>query len=152
MDQPVSRLAVLLLGLAVTGCLTGAGACEQAVLDSAWPHKPSIVRPAEGGANRKRFWVPANIAGVLALLLAGWAAWPVTAARYATLTGIALFIVINAVTIAYFAPAVLRVERHSATADDPASLRWVRLSRWRTLLSLGVNASLAFAALLLAGA
>ena len=43
------------VALIVTGCLIGAGIYEQSVLDTAWPHRPSIVRPVEGGANRKLF-------------------------------------------------------------------------------------------------
>jgi len=129
--------------------MTGAGVYEQIVLDTAWPRTPSIVRPSEGGANRKLFWVPANLVAVLALLIAVWAAWPVTAARNAALTAIGLFAIINAATIGYFAPAVLRVERNSVPPDAASSWRWVRLSRLRTVLALGVNISLAVAAALL---
>src|SRR6266481_4735723 len=92
------RLAVLIVALIVTGCLTGAGIYEQLVLDTAWPHKPSIVRPIEGGADRK-------------LLLALLASWCVASARYATLVAVGLFAVVDLVTVAYFGPAVLRVEK-----------------------------------------
>jgi hypothetical protein len=142
MDHSAWRLIALIVAFTVTGCLTGAGIYEQSVLDAVWPHKPSIVRPVEGGANRKLFWVPANVAAVAALLLALWAAWPIAGARNATLVAVALFATINAVTIAYFGPAVLRVEKLSVPSDDPASLAWVRRSRWRTPLSLGVNVAL----------
>jgi hypothetical protein len=126
--------------------MTGAGVYEQIVLDTAWPRTPSIVRPSEGGANRKLFWVPANIVAILTLLLALWASWPVTAARHAALVAIGLFAIINAVTIGYFAPAVLRVERNSVSPDAASSFQWVRLSRLRSVLAIGVNAALAFAA------
>ena len=139
-----------MLALVVSGCMTGAGAYEQIVLDTAWPRRPSIVRPSEGGANRKRFWVPANLVAVLTLLMAVCAAWPVTAARNAALIAIGLFAIINAVTIGYFAPAVLRVERLSVLPDAASSWRWVRLNRLRTVLALGVNAGLAFAAVFVA--
>ena len=43
-------IPALVVALIVTGCLTGAGIYEQSVLDTAWPHRPSIVRPVEGGA------------------------------------------------------------------------------------------------------
>lgn len=145
MDHFTWRLVALLAALMVTACLTGAGIYEQSVLDTAWPRKPSIVRPVEGGANRKLFWVPANIVAILALLLAVWAAWPVAGARNASLVAVGLFAVINAMTVAYFAPAVLRMEKVSAPPDDPASFAWVRRSQWRTPLSLGVNVALAFA-------
>jgi hypothetical protein len=145
--EPTSwRLAAILFALTVSAFLTGGGLYEQAVLDTAWPRKPSIVRPAEGGANRKFFWVPANIVAAVALLLAVWSAWPVAAARYAALAALGLFAVINAVTISYFAPRVLRVEKESVPPDDLSSYCWTRLSRLRSPLSLGMNAALAVAA------
>jgi hypothetical protein len=146
MDHIMLRLAIVLLALVASGCMTGAGIYEQAVLDTAWPSTPSIVRPSEGGANRKLFWVPANIIAIISLVLALWAAWPLPAARNAALAALCLFGIINAATIGYFAPAVLRVERHSVSPDAPSSWRWVRLSRCRTLLAIGVNITLAFAA------
>ena len=145
MDHFTWRLVALIAALIVTGCLTGAGIYEQSVLDTAWPRKPSIVRPVEGGANRKLFWVPANIVAIVVLFLSLWAAWPVAGARNASLVAIGLFAVINAVTVAYFGPAVLRVEKVSVPPDDPASFAWVRRSRWRTPLSLGINIALGFA-------
>jgi hypothetical protein len=150
MDNPELRLIALLVALVATAFLTGAGWYEQAVLDTAWPKKPAIVRPAEGGANRKLFWVPANIFAVVTLLAALWATWPAPGARYAAFVAIGIYAVINAVTVWFFAPAVLHVEKNGVAADDPTSIRWVRLSRWRTPLSLGVNASLIIAAISLA--
>jgi hypothetical protein len=149
-DHATLRVAILMLALVVSGCMTGAGVYEQLVLDTAWPRTPSIVRPLEGGANRKLFWVPVNIVAILALLIALWAAYPVTAARNAVLIAISLFAIINAATVGYFAPAVLRVERDSVLPDAASSLQWVRLSRLRTVLALGVNTALAFAAALVA--
>jgi hypothetical protein len=139
------RLAALIVALIVAGCLTGGGIYEQSVLDTAWPRKPSIVRPVEGGANHKLFWVPANIVAVVTLPFALVAAWPIASARYATLVAVALFAVINLVTVAYFGPEVLRAEKSSPPPDHPSSLAWVRRSRWRTPLSLGVNAALGMA-------
>ncbi len=152
MDDFTLRLLALIAALIITGGLTGAGIYEQAVLDSAWPRKPAIVRPIEGGANRKLFWVPANVVAVASLLLALWAAWPVMAARNAALVAMGFFAIINTVTVAYFAPAVLRLEKASAPPDDPSSLAWVRRSRWRTPLSLCVNIALGFAIAAMAGA
>jgi hypothetical protein len=65
------------------------------------------------------------------------AGWPMPSARSARLAALTLSFIINAVTIGFFGPAALRVENHGVNADDPASYRWVRLSRWRTPLVLG---------------
>jgi len=145
MDRVDVQIASVLVALIASAFLTGAGWYEQAVLDPAWPHKPELVRPALGGANRKRFWVPANALGSLSLVAALWTTWPVASARAAILVAFACSIAINAVTIGFFAPAVLRVERDGVAPDAPGSRRWVRLSRLRTPLALGVNAGLAVA-------
>jgi hypothetical protein len=142
MDDVNWRLAVLIGALIVTGCLTGAGIYEQAVLDTAWPGKPSIVRPVDGGANRKHFWVPANLIAIFIVILSVLASWPVALARDATLVAAGLFGAINLVTVAYFGPAVLRVEKSAPPPNDPKSLAWVRRSRWRTPLSIAVNVAL----------
>jgi hypothetical protein len=150
MDNLELRLTALLMALVATAFLTGAGWYEQAVLDSAWPKKPAIVRPVEGGANRKLFWVPANILAVVFLLAALWASWPAADARSAVFAAIGFYAVINALTVGFFGPAVLRVEKQGVATNDPASIRWVRLSRWRTPLAFGVNVSLIIAAVGLA--
>ena len=51
-------------------------------------------------------------------------------------------------TVVYFAPAVLRVERDGVAPNAPASRRWVMLSRLRTPLALAVVVCLAAAVLL----
>jgi hypothetical protein len=163
LDDSTLRLVIVLVALLATAFrtarigrastegvlarMTGGGWYEQGVLDSAWPNKPAIVRPVEGGANRKLFWVPANIFAVLTLLAALWASWPAPGARYVAFVAIGFYAVINAVTVCFFAPAVLQVEKNGVADNDPTSIRWVRLSRWRTPLSLGVNASLIIAAI-----
>jgi hypothetical protein len=46
------------------------------------------------------------------------------------------FLLINLVTVTYFGPAVLRVEKVSPPPDDPVSLKWVRRSRGKNLIWL----------------
>ena len=55
-------MVAVLVVLAASAFLAGGGWYEQTALDSAWPKKPAIARPAKGVAIRKLFWVPANIA------------------------------------------------------------------------------------------
>jgi hypothetical protein len=145
------HLVILLGAVIAASAIMGAGVYEQVVLDPAWPACPSIVRPAEGGVNRKRIWVPANIVVIVTLLAGVWAAWPLAQARFAAIAALVLFFAINAVTVVFFAPAVLRVERNGVAPNDPASRRWVKLSRLRTPLALGVIVCLAAALLLMAG-
>jgi hypothetical protein len=88
-------------------------------------HRPS----GRGWRERKLFWIPANITNVVTLLLALWAAWPVTGARYAAFVAVASSSSSNAVTVTYFGPAVLRVEKAPVSSGDPSSLTWIRLSK-----------------------
>ena len=48
---------------------------------------------------------------VVTLLAALWASWPAPAARYAAFATIGFYAVINAVTVRFFAPAVLQSRR-----------------------------------------
>jgi hypothetical protein len=79
MDHPTWRLAAILAALVSTSALMGAPLYKESVLDLVRPRKPSTVRPIEGGANRKLFWVPADTIASTCLLVATSAAWP---ARY----------------------------------------------------------------------
>ena len=131
MDHLTWRLAAMLAALVSTSALMGASLYEESVLDLVWPHKPWIVRPMEGGANRKLFWVPADLIASTSLLVAAWAAWPAAATRYAVLVGVGLYAINIALSVAYFVPELLKVERTGTRPDDPASRTWVRRNRWR---------------------
>jgi len=144
------RMFIILLALLTTSMLAGAGVYEQAVLDRAWPARPDIVRPADGGADRKRYWVPANMLAVVAMIAAIWAAWPVPPARSWVLRAAVCSLVINVATVGYFAPRVLRVERDGIAPNDPRSTRWVSLSRWRTPVAIVLDFCLIVAVLRLA--
>ena len=144
------RMFVVLLALLATSMLAGAGMYEQFVLDPAWPARPDIVRPANGGANRKRYWVPSNVFAVVAMIAAIWATWPIPPARSWVLCAAACSLVINIATVAYFAPRLLRVEQHGISPNDPSSTRWVVLGRWRTLVAIILDFCLIVAVLRLA--
>lgn len=100
--------------------------------------------------NRKLLWVPSNVVVTVALVAGVWAAWPSAPARSAAIAALVLFFAIHAMTILYFAPAVLRVERDGVAPNAPASRRWVMLSRVRTPLALGVVICLVASVVLLA--
>jgi hypothetical protein len=144
------RMFVVLLALLATSMLAGAGVYEQVVLDPAWPARPDIVRPTNGGADRKRYWLPSNILAVVAMSAAIWAAWPVPSARSWVLGAAVCSLVINVATVGYFAPRVLRVERDGVVPNDPRSTRWVALSRWRTPVAIVLDLCLIAAVLRLA--
>jgi hypothetical protein len=123
----------------------GASLYEESVLDLAWPRKPDIVRPVEGGANRKLFWVPADFIAIISLLAATWAAWPVTDSRNAVLVGVGLYAINIGISVGYFVPELLKVERIGTAPDDPSSRTWVRRNRWRGILFICTTAALSLA-------
>lgn len=141
------RVSIVLFALLATSMLAGAGLYEQAVIDPSWPAKPELVRPLQGGVSRKRYWVPANIVAVLAIVAAIWAAWPRGLARNWAIVAAACSFVVNLLTISYFAPRVLRVERYGVPANHASSIRWVALSRLRTPIALALAVCLMMSAL-----
>ncbi len=48
--------------------------------------------------------------------------------------------------LGYFAPAVLKVERDSVEPNASSSFAWVRRSRWRMVLAVGMNLAMVVAA------
>jgi len=119
MDHSTWRLVAILAALVSTSALMGASLYEESVLDLVWPRKPWIVRPIEGGANRKLFWIPADLIASTSLLVATWAAWPAAVTRYAVLAGVGLYAINIVVSVAYFVPELLKVERNGIPPDDP---------------------------------
>ena len=151
MDHLTWRLAAILGSLVSTSALMGASLYEESVLDPVWPRKPDIVRPIEGGANRKRFWVPADIIAIISLLAATWAAWPVGDTRDAVLVGVGLYAINIGVSVAYFIPELLKVERMGTQRDDPSSRTWVRRNRWRGAIFICTSVALSLAVVSVAG-
>ena len=145
MDHLTWRLAAILGALVTTSALMGASLYEESVLDLVWPRKPDIVRPIEGGANRKLFWVPADLIAITSLLVATWAAWPATDTRVAVLAGVGLYAINIGVGIDYFVPELLKVERIGVRPDDPSSRTWVRRNRWRSAIFVCTTVALSLA-------
>lgn len=144
-DHLTWRLVAILGALISTSALTGASLYEESVLDLVWPRKPEIVRPIEGGANRKLFWIPADLIAIVSLLGATFAAWPVSHTRSAVLVGVGLYGINIAVSAAYFVPELLKVERNGTQPDDPSSRTWVRRNRWRGAILICTTVALGLA-------
>jgi hypothetical protein len=110
MGHLIRRLTAILAALVSTSALIEAS--EESVLDLVWPRKPSIVRPIEGAANRKLFWVPADFIASTCLLVGTSAAWHAAATRNAVLAGVAPYKINIAVSGANFVPELFKVERN----------------------------------------
>ena len=151
MDHLAWRLAAILSALICSSALAGASLYEESVLDLAWPRRPDIVRPTEGGAIRKLFWVPADLIAIISLLAATWAAWPIADARNAVLVGVGLYAINVGVSTAYFVPELLKVERMGIPPDDPSARAWVRRNRWRGAICVCATGALSLAVASLVG-
>src|SRR6202022_3658707 len=65
---------VLIAVTTLAACVKlGGGLYELLVVDPAWPKRPGIIQPRNGGISRVRFWLPAHTAfeGLLIITLVG---------------------------------------------------------------------------------
>ncbi|HVK72505.1 MAG TPA: hypothetical protein VM734_04270 [Kofleriaceae bacterium] len=138
MHHPVIALWATRVALLVFVLELGGSLYERLVLDAAWPVNPALIQPAQGGVDRKVFWMPLHGIATVALPLALWAAWADPVARRWLLVAVATYVAMRAWTFAYFIPNVQRFER--ATSVDLAEARaWVRWSLLRAPLLLATT-------------
>jgi len=128
---------VAAVGLGAVGL--GGGIYETALIDRAWPRTPALIQPAQGGIDRKRFWIPAHGVFELALALATWSTWTQPLVRPWVWAAFAAHLAARVWSWAYFIPTAVRFETGEAGAPEvgPKAVEtWVRLSRWRLPLEL----------------
>lgn len=114
--------------LVVALLVVGASLYEHLVIDPVWPDNPSVIRPDEGGIDRKDVWIPLHAAIMVLLPLALWAGWRTPARR--ALVGAALgYVVYRGWSIVYFIPNALRYEEPGASLDGAGT--WIALSTLR---------------------
>ena len=138
----------LLIGMAILAVAIGIGGglYEFAVLDPAWPQRPSLVQPQHGGVSRKRFWIPAHTVFELLLIAALVTAWQAAGIRQWLLIALAIHAAMRIWSALDFIPKALAFER--ATADGvslEAARRWTSRSRLRMPLDLATLAALLMA-------
>ena len=61
-DDVSSTISLVLIAITtLVACATlGGGLYEFLVVDPAWPKRPGIIQPRNGGVSRARFWVPVH--------------------------------------------------------------------------------------------
>lgn len=115
----------------------GGALYEFTVVDPYWPSRPDLVQPAQGGINRKRFWIPIHVAFELALIVALVVTWSRPEIRFWLLIALASHTVMRIWSAFDFIPKALafeRVDAHSISAAD--ARRWTRRSMLRIPLDL----------------
>lgn len=111
--------------LVVALLMLGASLYEHLVIDPFWPDNPALIRPEEGGVDRKLVWIPLHAAITVLLPLALWAAWR-TPARRAIVGAAVAYLVARVWSIVYFIPHALRYEEPGAPLDGAGT--WIGLS------------------------
>jgi hypothetical protein len=130
------RIALITCFLELGGSLY-----EYIVVDRAWPANVALIQPAQGGLDRKAFWMPLHLGLTLALLVALWASLGQRDVRFWLLVSLAVYVVMRAWTFAYFVPVVMEFEA-GRTADLGRARTWVRLSLLRLPLLLAATYAL----------
>src|SRR4029077_668030 len=80
---------VLIAITTLAACVTlGGGLYEFLVVDPAWPKRPGIIQPRNGGVSRARFWIPAHTIFEVLLIATLVMAWGEADVRIAVLVAL----------------------------------------------------------------
>lgn len=111
-------------------CVTlGGGIYQFLVVDPAWPKRPGIIQPRNGGVSRARFWIPAHTVFEVLLI--------VTFVRIALLVALVSHAVMRVWSLVDFVPKAVAFEKADpARVDEAAAVRWTRRSLLRLPLDL----------------
>jgi hypothetical protein len=128
--------------------ILGGGLYEFLVVDPSWPKRPDLIQPAQGGINRKRFWIPAHATFELMLIAALIMAWSLADVRFWLWVALMSHAIMRIWSAFDFIPKALAFERADAsTITESAARAWTRRSLLRFPLDL-VTSSAMIAALI----
>lgn len=128
------ELSVVIVAITVAASLVtlGGGIYESSVVDPRWPDKPEMIRPGEGGLNRKHFWIPAHVAFEVLLLISLVLTWPFPVVRGCLLVALLSHVTMRCWSGFDFIPKALEFERStSATFSATAARLWTTRSLLR---------------------
>jgi hypothetical protein len=129
---------VLIAITTLAACVTlGGGLYEFLVVDPAWPKRPGIIQPRNGGVSRARFWIPVHTVFEVLLIVTLVVAWGDAHARVALLVALASHAVMRVWSLVDVVPKAVAFEKaNPATVDETAAVRWTRRSLLRLPLDL----------------
>jgi hypothetical protein len=129
---------VLIAVTTLAACVTlGGGLYELLVVDPAWPKRPGIIQPRNGGVSRARFWIPVHSVFEVLLIVTLVVAWGDAHARVALLVALASHAVMRVWSLVDVVPKAMAFEKADpATVDETAAVRWTRRSLLRLPLDL----------------
>ncbi|MCW2630214.1 hypothetical protein [Mycobacterium sp.] len=134
-----STISLLLIAVTtLAACVTlGGGLYEFLVVDPAWPKRPGIIQPRNGGISRVRFWLPAHTALEVLLIITLVVAWGDANVRVALLIALVSHALLRVWSLVDFVPKALAFEKADpATVDEATAVRWTRRSLLRVPLDL----------------
>ena len=122
----------------LAACVTlGGGLYEFLVIDPAWPKRPGIIQPRNGGVSRARFWVPVHTVFEVLLIVTLVVAWDHADVRTALLVALVSHAAMRVWSLADFVPKAVAFEKADpATVDEAAAVRWTRRSLLRMPLDV----------------
>ena len=128
---------VLIAITTLAACVTlGGGLYEFLVIDPAWPKRPGIIQPRNGGVSRARFWLPAHLVFEVLLIVTLVVAWGEADVRIALMVALVSHAVMRVWWLVDFVPKALAFEKADpATVDEASAVRWTR----RSLLRLSLD-------------
>jgi hypothetical protein len=129
---------VLIAITTLAACVTlGGGLYEFLVIDPAWPKRPGIIQPRNGGVSRARFWLPAHLVFEVLLIVTLVVAWGEADVRIALLVALVSHAVMRVWSLVDFVPKALAFEKADpATVDEASAVRWTRRSLLRLPLDV----------------
>ena len=130
--MPTSTV-VLIAVTTLLACLSlGGGVYEVLVVDPAWPRRPGIIQPLNGGISRRRFWIPAHTAFEVLLIATLIVSWGEPGVRWSLLIALVGHLVTRVWSLVDFVPKAVAFEKSDpATVDERAAVRWTRRSLLR---------------------
>jgi hypothetical protein len=130
-------LVLIAVTTMVACALFGGGLYEVLVVDPAWPKRPGIIQPRNGGISRRRFWIPVHAAFEVLLVIALIAAWAHADVRVALLVALFSHAVMRVWSLLDLIPKAVALEKTDpAAVDEGTAVRWVRRSLLRLPLDL----------------
>lgn len=150
--MPNVSVIVVTLAVAVSTLIIGGGVYESSVVDPCWPDKPEIIRPDQGGLNRKHFWIPAHVAFEMLLLISIMLTWRYSVVRNFLLVALVSHVSMRCWSAFDFIPKALEFERSdSETYSLVAARSWTTRSLLRLPLDILTCAAMFGALLSLTG-
>jgi hypothetical protein len=129
---------VLIAITTLVACATlGGGLYEFLVVDPAWPKRPGIIQPRNGGVSRARFWLPVHTVFEVLLIVTLVAAWRDADVRIALWVALVSHAAMRVWSLADFVPKAMAFEKADpATVDEASAVRWTRRSLLRMPLDV----------------